>query len=64
MVNRIKPFLDTLIRPTQTSFQQHKRASDNAIIVQEILNKFRTMRGANSSMLLKLDLENAFDRLE
>lgn len=64
IVNRIKPFLDTLIHPTQTSFQQHKRASDNAIIVQEIINKFRTMRGANSSMLLKLDLEKAFDRLE
>lgn len=41
IVNRIKPFLDQLIHPSQSAFQKNHRASDNAIIVQEILRHFR-----------------------
>lgn len=64
LINRLKPIISKLIGPTQTSFQQGKRASDNTIIVQETLTHFAKMKGRYSYMLLKLDLEKAFDRLE
>lgn len=63
-MNKLKPVISKIVGPTQTSFQQGKRASDNTIIVQEIINHFRKMKGKNSYMLLKLDLKKAFDCLE
>lgn len=37
IVNRLMPLIPKIISPTQTSFQQNRRAADNAIIVQEII---------------------------
>lgn len=53
-----------IISPTQSSFQQNRRAADNAIIVQEILSHFKCKSGKTSYMLFKLDLEKIFDRIE
>lgn len=64
IVARIKPFLPLIIGPTQSSFLAGRRAADNAIIVQEYLNHFRKMKGKKGSMIIKIDLEKAFDRLE
>lgn len=64
IANRIKPIISKIIGQTQTNFQQCKRASDNAIIVQETLTYFQKKKGKISNMLLKLDLEKTFDRLE
>lgn len=65
IVNRLKPFLPKIIGPTQSNFQQGKKASDNAIIVQELLHHLkRKKKGRIGHMLLKLDLEKAFDKLE
>lgn len=64
ILNRIKPFLPRNISPLQVSFIKGRRPSDNAIIIQEIINKFRKSKGAKGSFMLKLDLEEAFDKLE
>lgn len=32
LVNRLKPILEHIIHPTQSSFQKNKRVADNAII--------------------------------
>lgn len=61
---RLKPIVNKIIGPTQTSFQQGKMASHNAIIVQEALNYLAKMKCKSSAMILKLDLEKAFNRLE
>lgn len=63
-MNRLKPILEQIIHPSQSSFQKNKRATDNAIIVQEIICNFGKTKGNNFKMLLKLDLEKAFDKLE
>ncbi|XP_059294669.1 uncharacterized protein LOC132047674 [Lycium ferocissimum] len=60
IVNRIKPSLPEIIRPNQSSFLSNRRASDNAI-VQEYISHFKKMKGKNPNMILKIDLEKAFD---
>lgn len=39
------------------------RASDNATIIQEYISHFSKMQGKKADMILKIDLEKAFDRL-
>lgn len=64
IVNHIKPYLSKIIGLTQASFLKRHKAVDNATIDQEIVNKFQRMNGRIPHILLKLDLEKAFDRLE
>lgn len=64
IVNRIKPFLSKIIGPTQSSFQLNRRATDNTIIVQELLNHFHNLKSKRGQDIIKLDLEKAFDRLK
>lgn len=64
IVNCIKPFLDSLIGPFQSSFLKGRRASDNAIIIQEIIHPYNKLKGSNGKLLLKIDLKKDFDRLE
>lgn len=64
IVNRIKPILHTIISPTQANFLANRNASDHAIIIQEFITHFRKMKGKEVNMILKIDLEKAFDKLE
>lgn len=52
-----------IISPTQPSFQQNRPTADNAIIVK-ILSHFKRKSCETSYILLKLDLEKVFDRIE
>lgn len=58
IINRLKPFLDTIIGPTQSIFLANRRVADNAIIVQEYLNHFRKIKGEKANMILKIDLKS------
>lgn len=64
VVNKIKPILNKIIGPCQASFLKNRQATDNVIIVQEIINHFKKMNGQNGNMIMKIDLEKAFDKLE
>lgn len=64
IVNRIKPLLNKIIHPSQTSFIKGRRASDNAIIVHEVQNFFKNSKGKKGKIMIKIDLEKAFDKLE
>lgn len=64
LVSRIRPLLCDLISPLQSSFLPRRSSTDNVIIVQEIVHKFNSMKGSKGNMLIKLDLEKAYDRLE
>lgn len=44
IANHTKPFLDGIIHPSQSAFAKNRRASDNVLIVQEILNYFQTSK--------------------
>lgn len=56
--------MDKLIGPFQSNFLKNRHTSDNAIIVQEIVNMFRQSKRKIPNMILKIDLKKAFDKLE
>lgn len=61
---QLRRILPTLISPMQSAFLPNRRASDNTIIIQEVLHFFKTTKSKTNYMILKLDMEKAFDKLE
>lgn len=64
IVHRMRHLLPNLINPTQSSFIPGHRAVINAIFVQELIHSFHRQKGQTENMMIKIDLEKAFDRLE
>eukprot|EP00253_Pinus_taeda_P006538 PITA_06538 len=61
LANRIKPLLQKLISPAQGGFVKGRHILDNVIQVQEALHSSHTRK--EQGMLIKLDMCNAFDRV-
>ena len=64
LVHRLRPLLPKLISPMQAAFLEGRRGSDNIIIAQELIYSLRNRRGRDGYMVVKIDLEKAYDRLE
>jgi hypothetical protein len=64
LVLRLKPFLNDLVHPLQASFVPGRKASDNVIMVQEIVHSMITSRSKVGNLAIKIDLEKAYDHLE
>ena len=64
IVTRIRPCLDSLVSPFQTAFVSGRKEVDNAIIAQETIHTVGRKRGKVGNMVIKIDLEKAYDRLE
>ena len=64
IVARLKPYLDKLISPLQATFVPSRKGVDNAIIVQELLYTLSLKKGKVGYMVVKIDLEKAYDSLE
>ncbi|CAA7019711.1 unnamed protein product [Microthlaspi erraticum] len=63
MVVRLKQVITKLIGPAQASFIPGRLSTDNIVIVQEAVHSTRRKKGRTGWMLLKLDLEKAYDRI-
>ncbi|KAG7534372.1 Endonuclease/exonuclease/phosphatase superfamily [Arabidopsis thaliana x Arabidopsis arenosa] len=63
MVLRLKRVMPLLIGPAQSSFIPGRLSTDNIVIVQEAVHSMRRKQGRKGWMLLKLDLEKAYDRI-
>ncbi|XP_010471448.1 PREDICTED: uncharacterized protein LOC104751234 [Camelina sativa] len=63
MVGRLKGVMTKLIGPAQASFIPGRLSSDNFVVVQEAVHSMRCKKGTKGWMLLKLDLEKAYDRI-
>lgn len=63
MVMRLKRVMPKLIGPAQSSFIPGRLSVDNIVIVQEAIHSMRRKMGRKGWMLLKLDLEKAYDRI-
>ncbi|KAM6584602.1 hypothetical protein CsatB_011604 [Cannabis sativa] len=65
MVNRMKPYMDTIVADTQSAFIPGRLISDNILISFEVLHYLKRKRkGKEGFMALKLDMSKAYDRIE
>eukprot|EP00253_Pinus_taeda_P027221 PITA_27221 len=61
IANRLKPILPKIIPENQGGFIQGRQIVDNYLLVQEAIHS--SLRRKEKGMAIKLDLANAFDRL-
>ena len=62
LANRLKKLLPNLISANQGGFVPHKQITDNVILIQEAIH--RSINRQERGMIIKLDMENAFDRVD
>ena len=64
LVARLRPLLANLVSPLQNAFVPGRKQIDNAFIVQEVIHTMSGKRGRCGFMVVKIDLEKIYDRLE
>ncbi|KAL0442468.1 UNVERIFIED_CONTAM: putative mitochondrial protein [Sesamum latifolium] len=65
IANRLKPWLDRIISPSQSAFVPGRLISDNVLLAFEINHFLHTQStGRKHYMNLKLDISKAYDRVE
>lgn len=64
LASRMKHFLPYIIGQNQTNFITGRNATDNPIILQEVVHSMNNMTGRKRYMVIKLDLAKAYDRME
>ncbi|GAU37589.1 hypothetical protein TSUD_365100 [Trifolium subterraneum] len=63
LVNRLRPMLDSIIGPFQSSFLPGRGTCDNAIILQEIIYNMQKSKAKKGDVAYKIDLEKAYDNV-
>ncbi|CAL1365946.1 unnamed protein product [Linum trigynum] len=63
ITNRLKPLMPKIVAPTQSGFIQGRQANDNILLLQETLHTLRRRKGKKGGLVIKIDLEKAYDRL-
>lgn len=63
MVNRLRPFLDQIVGPYQSSFLPGRGTCDNDVILQEAIHSMRKSKRKKGDMVFKIDLEKAYDNV-
>uniref|UniRef100_A0A803Q978 Reverse transcriptase domain-containing protein n=1 Tax=Cannabis sativa TaxID=3483 RepID=A0A803Q978_CANSA len=61
---RLRDFLPKLISPNQAAFVKGRLIGENTMIAREIVHSMNTRKGKRGYMLIKLDLEKAYDKLD
>lgn len=64
MTNRLKGVMPKLICLNQSSFVPKRQITDNIVIYQEILRTIRMSKSKPGYMVLKIDIEKAYNRLD
>lgn len=63
LVNRLRPMLDSIISPLQSSFIPKRGTCDNAIILQEISYMMHKLKKKKGEVAFKIDLQKAYDHV-
>ncbi|XP_057449118.1 uncharacterized protein LOC130740498 [Lotus japonicus] len=61
LLNRLRPFLNTLVGPMQNSFIPGRGTTDNAFLAQEIIHHMHKSKAKKGTLAFKIDLEKAYD---
>lgn len=64
IANRTMLLLPALISTLQSSIIQGRQGIDNVVEVREALHSINLRKGKKGSMVIKLDLDKAYDRME
>ena len=64
ITNRIKKVLEKLIHPLQGAFVANRAIQDNILIAHEVFHSFKSKKGKEGWMAIKLDMEKAYDKIE
>ncbi|PNX92520.1 ribonuclease H, partial [Trifolium pratense] len=64
LVNRLRPMLDSIVGPFQSSFLPGRGTSDNAIILQEVIYNMNKSKAKKGDVAYKIDLEKAYDNVD
>ncbi|KAI5337778.1 hypothetical protein L3X38_017049 [Prunus dulcis] len=63
IVARLRSILPVLISPNQVSFVPIRHITDNILIAQELIHKFKVSKAKRGFMAWKIDLSKAYGRL-
>ncbi|KAL5566496.1 hypothetical protein UlMin_029660 [Ulmus minor] len=63
LANRLRPFLSSLIWPTQNAFVPGQFIHDNFVLIQEVIHAMKKRKGTKGWMGMKIDIQKAYDRL-
>ncbi|KAK8915996.1 hypothetical protein KSP39_PZI022362 [Platanthera zijinensis] len=64
IANRMKPVLQKLISEEQAAFVPARLISDNCFHAQEMVHRVHTTQSKSGYMVMKIDMEKAFDRIQ
>lgn len=64
IVNRLKGVMENLLSPFQASFVLGRQGIDNAIVLQEFVRSMRFTKARIGKVVIKMDLEKAYDLFE
>lgn len=64
VVNRLKEVWKVLISLFQASFVPGRQTIDNVVLCQEVLHSLQHTSSKKGGIIVKLDLEKAYDRVE
>uniref|UniRef100_A0A803QHJ4 Reverse transcriptase domain-containing protein n=1 Tax=Cannabis sativa TaxID=3483 RepID=A0A803QHJ4_CANSA len=64
LASRIRYLLPRIVSPNQAAFVKGRHIAENTMIAREIVHSMGKRRGKRGFMLIKLDLEKAYDKLD
>ena len=64
IASRLKRVMPKIISPNQCCFVPGRQGADNIIVAQDIIHSMRNKKGKKDFMVIKIDLEKAYDRVK
>jgi hypothetical protein len=62
-VNRLRPYLDDLIGPLQSSFISSRSSADNAFVAQEVMHHMHHSKSKRGTLVAKINSGKVYDRV-
>lgn len=64
LANLLKLLMNDLVGHSQASFIHERQTTDNIIVRQELIHSLRRRKGGKGAMIVKIDLEKTYDRMD
>lgn len=62
--NMLKSLMKQLVGKEQASFIPNRQTTNNIIMTQEVIHSLRKQKGKRCDMVIKIDLEKVYDRVD